>query len=83
MQVYAVRLPAVAASLFELTGVKRCQHIAFQAPTTNANTAYWGDPSMQPFFVESSGSTELMPIPNLESLYIKGTAGDVLYVLMI
>lgn len=80
MQSYNVKPTATPQSFYAMTGIKRCQKAAFQAPTSNAGTVYWGDESMQPFFIIPGGSSDLLPIPNLETLYIKGTVGDSLYV---
>jgi len=56
---------------------KRSQFgIALQAPSTNAAVVNFGSKGAQPGFIPAGSSSEVMPIHSLKDLYLVGTSGD-------
>lgn len=80
-----VPVPTTPTDLRTLLGIARthCDSgVALQAPVANAADVNFGDASSQPAFVPSGGSSDVLPINALDSMYIVGTAGDNIIVMI-
>jgi len=76
--------PTTATSLATLCGgdLKYSKGIALQAPQANAANLYFGTQFKQPIFVNPGGSTAVMPISSLSDIYVLGTSGDFINVII-
>lgn len=80
-----IPVPTSPTDLRTLLGIDRthCDNgVALQAPVGNAADVNFGDVSSQPAFVPSGGSSDVLPINALDSLYIVGTVGDNIIVMI-
>ena len=80
-----IAVPTTPTDLKTLLGVAqdRCEYgVALQAPATNAAVVNFGDKGSQPAFLPSGGSSDVLPINRLDSLYIVGTSGDDIIVMI-
>ena len=74
-----VAAPVTPTSAYELLGgpETRTQFgIALQAPSTNAAVVNFGTKSRQPGFIPAGSSSDVLPIHSLKDLYLVGTSGD-------
>lgn len=81
MQAHSITVSASAQNLEALTGVRRISQLAMQCPSSNVAEVYFGDRANQPFFIDPAGSTDIMEIKTLADIFVRGTAGDKVYVL--
>lgn len=83
MRAFDVAVPTTAQSLKELLNDPplRTTSIGFQAPIANTETIFFGDKSVQPAELKPEGSA-LLEVSTFDSIYIKGTSGDKLTVLL-
>lgn len=80
-----IPVPVAATDLQTLLGVAqiRADHgIALQAPIGNVADVNFGDISSQPGFIPPGGSSDVLPINRLNSLYLVGTSGDSIIVMI-
>jgi len=74
-----VAVPTTPTSIYELLDgpETRTQFgIALQAPSTNAAVVNFGNAGRQPGFVPAGSSSDVLPIHSLKDLYLVGTSGD-------
>jgi len=73
-----VAVPTTPKSVYELLGNQqsRCVGIAMQTPSTNAANVNFGTVSAQPGYIPGGNSSDVLPIRNTKDLFIKGTSGD-------
>jgi len=78
MLVRTLAVPTTATNLATFLGdaTIRGKGVALQAPAVNAENVFFGDAAMQPAFVPPGGSSDVMPIAVLSDLYLLGTVGD-------
>lgn len=80
-----VAVPTSPTDLQTLLGTAKVHTdhgIALQAPVGNVADVNFGDISSQPAYVPSGGSSDVLPINRLSDLYIVGTAGDNIIVMI-
>lgn len=80
-----IAVTATPTSLFELLDIaqERCDHgVALQAPVGNVDNVLFGDSANQPAFVPPGGSSDVLPINRLDTLYLVGTVGDDIIVMI-
>lgn len=80
-----VPVPTTPTDLRALLGIARthCDSgVALQAPVTNAADVFFGDVSNQPGFIPPGSSSDVLPINALDSLYLVGTSGDNIIVMI-
>jgi len=74
-----VPVPTTPTDLRTLLGLARthCDNgVALQTPVANVADVNFGDISAQPGYIPPGGSSDVLPVNRLDSLYIVGTTGD-------
>lgn len=80
-----IPVPTSPTDLRSLLGIAQTHTdhgVALQAPVTNAADVFFGDSSNQPAYVPPGSSSEVLPINALDSLYLVGTVGDNIIVMI-
>jgi len=80
-----IAVPTTPTDLKTLLGVAqdRCEYgVALQAPAANVVDVNFGDISAQPGYIPPGGSSDVLPVNRLDSLYIVGTTGDDIIVMV-
>ena len=80
-----IAVPTTPTDLRTLLGLarKHCDNgIALQAPSANVQDVNFGNVSQQPAFIPPGGSSDVLPINALDSLYLVGTSGDNIIVMI-
>ena len=74
-----VPVPTTATDLRTLLGIARTRAeygVALQAPVANVDNINFGDISSQPAYIQPGGNSDVLPVNALDGLYIVGTSGD-------
>ncbi len=74
--------PTDLRTLLDIAQVRADHGIALQAPVGNVADVNFGDANSQPAFVPPGSSSDILPFNRLDSLYIVGTAGDAIIVMI-
>jgi len=78
-------VPVTATNLYAFldSAQIRCDKgVAFQAPLANVANVYFGDSASQPGFISPGSSSDVLPINRLDSIFLKGTLGDLITVMV-
>ena len=83
MRVFTINVPTVKAELFTELGIdnRHVDSIGLQAPAANSADINWGDTNTQPAFLPP-GESVLLPIRNAKDIFLVGTSGDTLVVIL-
>lgn len=78
-----IAVPTTPSNLYTLLGLAHCDRgVALQTPSTNAAPVYFGDQGQQPAFIPAGSSSDVLPVNSLSDLYILGTSGDSIIILV-
>jgi len=69
-------------SLEDILGPSRVASVALQAAEANAGNIFFGDKDAQLLFIQPAGSTDALPFHNLKDVFIRGSAADVVIIML-
>lgn len=78
-----IEVPTAATSLLSLlaNNLRTTAAIGLQAPASNAGTVFFGDQHIQPFELRAKANA-FLPVNITNPLYIRGSSGDRLSVVL-
>ena len=83
MRTHKIEVPLNPQSLKTLLRepIRHTKNVGLQAPKTNKGTIFFGDQQLQAIELRPK-SNGLLPITTFEAIYIKGTRGDMLNIVL-